>query len=226
MENFEELRKMGIEELPEFLKSLENEDVDYNTCCDIVSKAGLASMHVFGSKLNITGFQAGYIMWQMIYNWLFETNKDNMLYPQYEEMFQKSIPVSAWKSLQAEACVLLETNKGVDVVREHWQSIVDGKVPFGYTIKEDYIRKCIMFKYRVLGSKITGNGKRLYTVLNMTNSETFTVYGKFFREQGDSEFINLRVHGSSYNVLKKDKIIENNKEVKTVKSNLVLRRDA
>lgn len=101
MENFEELRKMGIEELPEFLKSLENEDVDYNTCCDIVSKAGLASMHAFGSKLNITGFQAGYIMWQMIYNWLFETNK------------------------------------GVDVVREHWQSIVDGKVPFGYTIKED-----------------------------------------------------------------------------------------
>lgn len=48
-----------------------------------------------------------------------------------------------------------------------------------------------MFKYRVLGSKMTGNGKRLYTVLNMTNSETFTVYGKFFSEKGDSEFINL-----------------------------------
>lgn len=145
MEKFNELRQMSLEELPEFLKSLENEDVDYNTCCDIVSKAGLASMHAFGSKLGITGFQAGYIMWQMIYNWLFETNKaglsllnyDNMLYPQYEEMFQKSIPVSAWVSLQEQARVLLETDSGVDVVREHWQSIVDGKVPFGYTIKED-----------------------------------------------------------------------------------------
>lgn len=83
-----------------------------------------------------------------------------------------------------------------------------------------------MFRYRVLSSKMTGNAKKLYTILDMTTGETFTAFGKFFSEKGDSEFINLRVHGSSYNVLRKDKVVENNKEVKTVKSNLVLRRDA
>lgn len=66
---------------------------------------------------------------------------DDMLYPQYEHMF-KTIPKWSWESLQKEAKRLLEENKNSsfpaykDVI-EHWKSIADGIVPFGYEIDND-----------------------------------------------------------------------------------------
>lgn len=64
-----------------------------------------------------------------------------------------------------------------------------------------------MFKYRVISWRTTGNSLRVYTILDMETNETFEVYGKFFKEQGDDAFINVRV-GNTFNILKKDKTIE------------------
>lgn len=64
-----------------------------------------------------------------------------------------------------------------------------------------------MFKYRVLSWRTTGNSLRVYTILDMETNETFETYAKFFKEQGDDAFINVRV-GSSFNILRKDKEIE------------------
>lgn len=71
------------------------------------------------------------------------TDYDDMLYPQYENKFEKTIPRDIFESLQKAAKEKLEKDVRPSyptthpLVVEHWQSIVDGKVPFGYTIEED-----------------------------------------------------------------------------------------
>ena len=92
----------------------------------------------------ITGFQAGFIGWAAIMEFM-GIKKDspvrivkyeNMLYPQYRENFDKTISQETWKYLQEEARKNLEENSSANPrVIEHWQSIVDGKVPFGYEVR-------------------------------------------------------------------------------------------
>ena len=65
-------------------------------------------------------------------------NYDDMLYPQYAYLFAPVISQTVWKNLQAQAEKLLQEHEGEYVhpnVRMHWQRIVDGNVPFGYTVK-------------------------------------------------------------------------------------------
>jgi len=59
-----------------------------------------------------------------------------LLYPQYEKNF-KSIKESVWKYIQKRAAFLLSEEHGVDEVREHWKSIINGIVPFGLKIRKD-----------------------------------------------------------------------------------------
>ena len=60
---------------------------------------------------------------------------DDMLYPQYDDKFDKTINTHTFNTLQNEAKKLLE-DTAHPVVKAHWQSIVDGVVPFGYKIKD------------------------------------------------------------------------------------------
>jgi hypothetical protein len=66
-----------------------------------------------------------------------------MLYPQYESDFtEKVISQSTWKALQNEAKrrldeIEIEGEVASDRVIAHWGKIVNGTVPFGYSIKED-----------------------------------------------------------------------------------------
>lgn len=92
----------------------------------------------------ITGFQAGAVMWEFVRNWMHEDGPmklvkyDNMLYPQYEDNFDKVISKETFSYLQEKAKENLENRNGAaSRVIDHWQSIVDGNVPFGYKIKED-----------------------------------------------------------------------------------------
>ena len=63
---------------------------------------------------------------------------DNMLYPQYEEKMDKTIRKSNWDYIQSEAKKNLEnTPYAHPNVIKHWQSIVDGIVPFGYRVIDD-----------------------------------------------------------------------------------------
>ena len=119
----------------------------YNSYPQAMSASAIATMWALDKAPNggITGFQAGYIMWQIIQHWMYPTNKcglrminyDDMLFPQYAYKFSKVIDHDTWSSIQAEAKRLLSEeadNSASPSVVAHWRSIVNGFVPFGYTV--------------------------------------------------------------------------------------------
>ena len=59
-----------------------------------------------------------------------------MLYPQYEDKFEKTIRSNTWRALQEQAKKNLEDSEHVHpAVIAHWESIVRGEVPFGYKVR-------------------------------------------------------------------------------------------
>lgn len=137
-----------IEEFNDFFNDLMNNYYfDYGTQCRAIGLLAAAAAWLGANTGLITGFQASFVMWEFIQNWTYRNNKtglkivdyDNMLYPQYEYKFNKTISSETWNALQNEASrKLQESSEFVhpDVV-EHWKSIVEGKVPFGYKVKNE-----------------------------------------------------------------------------------------
>ena len=145
---FSEAKKQTPETLIDFINHVMNDYIhDYGTVCHAISACAIAAAWAAneapGSCGGITGFQAGFVMWDFIRQWEFPSNKcglkivnyDNMLYPQYEEKFAKTISKDAWALIQKEAVERLKDCEHChsDVVM-HWKSIVGGEVPFGYVI--------------------------------------------------------------------------------------------
>ena len=144
-----EAGKMTLKDLPAFLKKLtEDYNHDYGTICHAMSIGAVAAAHAMNNSPqgNITGFQAGAVMWGFIRTWnhtdnvcgMKIVNYDNMLYPQYEEDFSKKVSKRVWESLRKEAENRLTESRETahsDVV-QHWESIVMGRVPFGYTVED------------------------------------------------------------------------------------------
>ena len=141
----EEARKVkDLDELVAFAKRLgEDYEHDYGTICHATSAVILAAGHAFDSTYGgITGFQAGCVMWGFVREWLHQKGPlklvkyEDMLFPQYDEELEKTIPQETWRWLQREAKERLAANGSMaDAVRKHMQSIADGKVPFGYTVR-------------------------------------------------------------------------------------------
>jgi hypothetical protein len=149
-----EAKEQTLETLPAWLKHLsEDYDHDYGTICHAIALGAYAAAGVVdrGPHGGITGFQASAIMWEFMRYWnniegpcrLMQYS--NMLYPQYEDKYNKTIDKSTWEWLQKEARAKLyrvaEDRLGgqlepTTLVLEHWQTIIDGKVPFGYTIEK------------------------------------------------------------------------------------------
>lgn len=138
----------SFDDLVEFLKYVkENCNCGYGEAPRSIAQASLAVAWYFASEFGITGFQAGCTMWDFITDWEYSNNKcglkivnyDTMLYPQYDCKFQKTISKSTWEALQKRAKELIEQDNKFthNDVFVHWQSIVDGQVPFGYTVAED-----------------------------------------------------------------------------------------
>lgn len=148
---FKDAFDQTFETLPAFMKHvMDDYQHDYGTVCHAISACAIAAASAAdtmdGACGGITGFQAGFIMWDFIKHWLYEGNKtglkiidwDNMLYPQYEYKFDKTISKSLWEKIQEQAKESLKNApNAVESVVEHWQSIVDGKVPFGYKVIDD-----------------------------------------------------------------------------------------
>ena len=144
---FEEAKKQTLETLPKFIDHVMNDyKHDYGTVCHAVSACALAAAWAANSSPEggITGFQAGFVMFDFIFQWNYPSNKcglrivdhDNMLYPQYEYKFAKTIKKDTWEALQKQAKKNIEEydHPVHENVLAHWKSIVDGKVPFGYTV--------------------------------------------------------------------------------------------
>lgn len=146
---FEEAQKQTLETLPQFINHLMTDYChDYGTICHAIAASAIAAAYAADStpQGGITGFQASFIMWDFIKQWMKPNNKcglklidyDDMLYPQYDYKYEKTITQHTWETIQKEAAKLLNENNGaVDEVRAHWQSIVDGKVPFGYKVSRE-----------------------------------------------------------------------------------------
>lgn len=63
-----------------------------------------------------------------------------------------------------------------------------------------------MYKYRVIGYRTTGNGKRLYKIQDLETGRVFEEYAKFFWIEGNDAFINVSVRGkNSFSLLRVEK---------------------
>lgn len=150
---YSEAKKQTSDTLPKFINHVMNDyELDYNTVVDAVAICAIAGAYTADScdQGGITGFQASYVMWKFIFNYMYSDNRigmklinfDDMLYPQYESKFDKVISKRTFKDLQKlakEKIAEAEQSLGsvVPIVLNHWKSIVNGKVPFGYKLKED-----------------------------------------------------------------------------------------
>ena len=141
---FEEAAKVKTtDELVKFVNHILKDYVhDYGTACHAVAACALAGAWVGCESEGLSGYQAGFVMWDFILNWTKKGNKcglklvdyDKFLYPQYEHEFDKTIENEYWGKIQEEARKNLETDAGCESVRMHWRSIVNGTVPFGYRV--------------------------------------------------------------------------------------------
>jgi len=141
---FEQAKQQTLDTLPEFLRRLSQDyDHDYGTICHALGAAALAAAWAMNAteQGGITGFQSGAVMWDFIQEWTHRKDAplqlvdyNDLLYPQYDHKF-KAIPASAWKYAQEKAAENLKEGRGYPNVIEHWQSIVDGVVPFGLTVE-------------------------------------------------------------------------------------------
>lgn len=136
-----------FEELTAFIKDVEEHyNCGYGEAPRAIAQAALAVAWYLSSKFGITGFQAGATMWDFITGWQCLDNKcglklvnyDNMLYPQYYHKFNKTISSDTWEALQKQAQEYLTSSElACQSVITHWKNIVDGVVPFGYTVVDD-----------------------------------------------------------------------------------------
>ena len=143
---YKKAKEQSLESLPAFLKHLtEDYKHDYGTICHAVASAALAAANAVDHSPGggITGFQAGAIMWEFVQHWLGYEDEplrlvkyEEMLYPQYEHSFAKTISKDTWEWLRERAKSLLSEQHGISSVRIHWESIAGGKVPFGYRVRE------------------------------------------------------------------------------------------
>lgn len=137
-----------FEELTDFLKYVEeNCNCGYGEAPRAMAQACLAVGWYLADKFGITGYQAGFVMWDFIRDWLYSSNQtslkiidyDDMLYPQYQYKYEKTIKPYVWEAIQKAAQKRLDETEGFvhpDVLA-HWKSIIAGNVPFGYKVKND-----------------------------------------------------------------------------------------
>ena len=143
---FAEARKITEEELPDFFaRIVHGYNHDYGTMCHAVAACALAAAAAASNDedVGLSGFQAGFVMWDFIMNWTKTRNKcglklidyDDMLYPQYAERFEKTISKYNFELIQKKAMENLEKNKNAHpAVIAHWKKIAKGGVPFGYQV--------------------------------------------------------------------------------------------
>lgn len=145
---FAEAKNQTPETLMRFINHVLNDYIhDYGTIVHAVSACAIAAAWAADEKAGLTGFQAGFVMWDFIRQWSYPSNRcglkivnyDNLLYPQYKDKFEKTIPKNTWERVQDVASKELEGLEGIesDWVVDHWKSIVNGEVPFGYKVVDD-----------------------------------------------------------------------------------------
>lgn len=139
------------EQLAKFITKLSRRKHNYASIIHACYTAMLGALRVMdhGPQGGITGFQAGLLGWLLTDKFLNHPMPgspmrlikfSDMLFPQHKKDFAKYITPKQWKWVQQETRKLMrETRRGRvhTKVMEHWQSILSGKVPFGYRVREE-----------------------------------------------------------------------------------------
>lgn len=143
---YKRAKAMNMSGLMPFVREMVNDyEHDYGTSVHAVAASAVAAAWATCGKVGLSGFQASIVMWYFIKNWIKTTNEtglrlidyDDMLYPQYEEKFEKTISPENWEALQKKAKELLASERHACLsVIEHWKKIAGGEVPFGYVVKD------------------------------------------------------------------------------------------
>lgn len=145
---FMQAETQTLETLPEFINHLMNDyEHDYGTIVKATAAAMIATFNACdqSEQGGFTGSQAGFIPWFMMDKFWGESNVgrrvidfEQMLYPQYEYQFEKTMSPKFWNKLQEIAKEKMKepVSNFHPVVREHISKIAAGQIPFGYTIKD------------------------------------------------------------------------------------------
>lgn len=144
--------KVKPEDLPKFVEQVMgtvgkmSQRDGYNAAPSAVAACAVAAAWAANSHEEgggITGFQASFVMWEFIRRWMHKTTPmrlldyGEMLFPQYEDHFDRCIDKSTWEWLQKETRKnLAKESHGSPGVRAHWEKIAAGHVPFGFTVRE------------------------------------------------------------------------------------------
>lgn len=131
----------------EISSMVESRDELYNDSSYGAAALALAAMNMMTHMYNMTQSQMVWVMRQTICQTLLSEhdcgikllNYGDMLYPQYEDRFSCEINADTFAKLREKAIDLVNENEkskfpACNDVVDHWKSIVDGKVPFGYTV--------------------------------------------------------------------------------------------
>jgi hypothetical protein len=137
------------EQLQQFVTKLLNKyEHDYGTIVHVAVVSALAALRCVDNdptQGGLTNFQANALTGIFISKWLkfegpFSIRKYNdMLFPQNQDQFATTIKKSGFLWMQEKAATLLKNGPAScqPEVYAHLQSIVDGVVPFGYTLKAE-----------------------------------------------------------------------------------------
>lgn len=137
----------SLDDLMNYIQNIkDNYNIGYGTAPRAIAQAALATAYYLSDVFGITGFQAGCVMWDFIRDWMYSSNEcgmkiidyDEMLYPQYDYKYEKTINYNTADALIKAAKKKLEESKDAHPrVIEHWKYIADGNMPFGYVVKDN-----------------------------------------------------------------------------------------
>ena len=107
-----------FDDLVAFLKEAREYNFDYGGAPRAIAQAVLATAWWFAGDFGITHFQASFVMWDFIIDWMYRSNEcglrivdyDDMLYPQYDHKFEKTISPETWSNIQRQAEKNLKEN--------------------------------------------------------------------------------------------------------------------
>lgn len=138
-------------ELKDFVDELTTKySHDYGTICHAIAAAAIGAAHAVerSPQGGITGFQAGAVMWEMIRGWGIWNNGPlqvvqwgNLLYPQYDGNFPRTIDKDIFAQVRDQARAMLTEKAGkkdwaVPDVMIRVAEIAEGIVPAGIRIKD------------------------------------------------------------------------------------------
>ena len=137
-----------IEEFGRFLEAMIAFEHSYNTAVYAAAALMIGVLRVFdrSPQGGLSGFQAGAVFWELAPH-LLSVGKcglklvdwELLLYPQYAKHFEKTINNKAWGAVKKRAKEILKTSRSSmhEDVRKHMESIVEGELPFGFTVEKE-----------------------------------------------------------------------------------------